>query len=198
MTTTDRNTPPTTTHRATSSIRTRRRRSGVGLSTVGLTGALLLSACGSDGSDAVEGPVEIRAIDYAYLDVPDRVRAGSTLRLTNESDREVHELVAIRLPDDEERSVEELVQLPPEELGAFFPMVETVVVAPPSEEGFAVEGSGALTEAGRYALICVIPTGADPAEYLAAAAEAEGGPPQIDGGPPHIVEGMFAELTVVD
>ena len=74
--------------------------------------------------------------------------------------------------------------------------VDTVIVAPPSGDGLVVEGTGVLTEPGRYAIICVIPTGADPGEYLAAAAEAEGGPPDVAGGPPHIVEGMFAELTV--
>ncbi|MDZ7732776.1 MAG: hypothetical protein U5R31_06345 [Acidimicrobiia bacterium] len=60
----------------------------------------------------------------------------------------------------------------------------------------AVEGDGVIDEPGRYAFICAIPTGADPQEYLAAAAEAEGGPPQVEGGPPHFVEGMYAEVTV--
>lgn len=159
---------------------------------------LLTTACGSDEPELSTGPVEIGAIDYAYTDVPERIKVGTNLTLNNSSDKEVHELVAIRLPDDEDRAVADLVQLPPEDLGAFFPLVETVLVAPPGETGIAVEGTGALTEAGRYALICVIPTGADPAEYLAAAAEAEGGPPDVAGGPPHIVSGMFAELTVVD
>jgi len=158
---------------------------------------LVLSACGDDDPDAVSGPVEIGAIDFAFVDVPAQVKAGAVLSLSNDSDDEIHELVAIRLPDDENRSVEELVQLPPEELGAFFPLVETVVVAPPGESSFPVEGTGELSEPGRYALICVIPTGADPNEYLTAAAEAEGGPPDVAGGPPHIVHGMFAELTVV-
>ncbi len=156
----------------------------------------LLGACGSDEPDAVSGPIELTAIDYTFVDVPERVTAGATLTLQNDSDKEVHEVVAIRLPDDEDRSVEELVQLPPDQLAGFFPFVETVLVAPPGESGFAVEGTGALTEPGRYALICVIPTGADPQEYLTAAAEAEGGPPDVAGGPPHIVEGMFAELVV--
>ncbi|MGI9646011.1 MAG: hypothetical protein ACR2O6_11950 [Ilumatobacteraceae bacterium] len=110
----------------------------------------------------------------------------------------MHEVVAVRLPDDEDRPVSELVQLPPEELAAFFPEVETVVVAPPASAGFPVEGTGELTRSGRYALVCVIPTDADPEEYLAAAAAAEGGPPDVAGGPPHIAQGMFAELTVVD
>ena len=42
----------------------------------------------------------------------------------------------------------------------------------------------------------MIPTGADPAVYLEAAAASDG-PPQVDGGPPHVAHGMFAELTVV-
>lgn len=167
------------------------------MATTALTVGLVLSACGDDDPDAASGPIEIGAIDFAYVDVPDQVKAGAVLNLNNDSAGEVHELVAIRLPDDEDRSVEELVQLPPDELGAFFPLVETVIVAPPGESGFAVEGTGALSEPGRYAIICVIPTGADPSEYLAAAAESEGGPPDVAGGPPHIVNGMFAELTVV-
>ncbi len=162
-----------------------------------------LTACGSDdatanaGGDVAEGDIAIRAIDYAYLDVPSQVRAGSTLELVNASTKEAHELVAIRLPDDEERPTSELVQLPPEELAAFFPEVRTVVLAGPEEDGIAVVGDGSLTEPGRYAIVCVIPTGADPAEYLEAAATSDG-PPDVAGGPPHIVEGMFAELTVVE
>ncbi|NND73632.1 MAG: hypothetical protein HKN44_01365 [Ilumatobacter sp.] len=165
-----------------------------------ITTALFLSpvlgACGSDEPDAVAGPIDVTAIDYSFVDVPTKAQAGATLTLQNDSEKEVHEVVAIRLPDDEERSVEELVQLPPDQLAAFFPLVETVLVAPPGEAGFAVEGTGVLATPGRYALICVIPTGADPQEYLTAAAAAEGGPPDVAGGPPHIVEGMFAELVV--
>ena len=175
-------------------------RSGVAaLAAVGLT--VGLAACGSDDNDADEadeptGPVEVTAIDYSYVDLPDEVPAGTEFTLVNDSDKEVHEFVALLLPEDEERSVEELVQLPPEEFQAsFLPTVQTVLVAPPGSPGMVVEGDGVLTEPGRYAIICVIPTGADPDEFMAAAAESEG-PPDVAGGPPHIVEGMFAELTV--
>ena len=160
--------------------------------------ALLLVACGDDEGGVLEGAVAIDAVDYAYEDVPDRIRAGSTLELVNRSDVEVHELVAVRLPDDEDRSVSDLVELPPDELAAFFSGVETVLVAPPGEAAVAVEGTGELAQPGRYAFLCVIPTGADPGEYLVAAAEAEGGPPEVEGGPPHIVQGMWAEVTVVE
>lgn len=140
--------------------------------------------------------VTVTGLDYGYRGLPESTPVGTTLVFENESTMEVHELVAIRLPDDEARPVSELVQLPPDELAALFPGVETVLIAPPGEDGFAVEGTGELTEPGRYAIVCVIPTGADPGEYLEAAAESEGGPPDVAGGPPHIVNGMYAELTV--
>ena len=102
--------------------------------------------------------------------LPERVAAGSTFTLVNESAVELHELVAIKLPEGEERTADELVQLPPGELAQFFPMVDAVIIAPPEGEGFPVEGTGTLTEPGRYLIICAIPTGADPDEYMAAAA----------------------------
>lgn len=140
--------------------------------------------------------VVVTAVDYAYEGLPERVAEGTMLSLSNESTAELHELVAIRLPDDETRSVEELV-VSPEDLAALFPSVTTVLITPPgSSDGFAVEGNGRLNEPGRYAIICAIPTGADPDEYLTAAAQSEGGPPQVDGGPPHFAVGMYAEVVV--
>jgi hypothetical protein len=156
---------------------------------------LLVAACASSGS-GTQATLEVEAFDYGYVGLPGEIPAGTAISLGNTSSSEVHEFVAIRLPDDETRSVAELVQLPPEELSAFFPGLATVLIAPPGEEGFVVEGDGTLSEPGRYAVICVIPTGADPAAYLEAAAASEGGPPEVPGGPPHIANGMFAEITV--
>jgi len=152
-------------------------------------------------SDLAEGvatadPIEVRAVDYAFEGLPETVPAGTILTLVNESSVELHELVAIRLPDDETRSVDELVQLPPEELAAFFPLVETVTIAPPEEAGFPIEGIGMLEKPGRYLVICAIPTGANPDEYMAAAAESEGGPPDVPGGPPHLAMGMYGQTLV--
>jgi plastocyanin len=152
---------------------------------------LTLGACGGDDA----APVEVVGSDYAFSGLPETVAAGTEVSFLNSSTAEAHEMVAIRLPDDEERSMEELVQTPGA-LEAFFSEVKMVLVAGPGEAGVAVEGPAVFAEAGRYAVICVIPTGADPAEYLAAAAAAEGGPPDVAGGPPHLVHGMFAEVTV--
>ncbi len=144
--------------------------------------------------DAVEWTIE--ANDYSYSDVPDAVPVGTKLSLINTSHVEVHELVAVRLADDDTRSVSEIVTLPQDELGALIgPGPATVVVAPPEEEGFAVVGDGSLAEPGRYLIFCTIPLGADPAEFLAAA-QASDGPPQVAGGAPHFTAGMFAELIV--
>lgn len=160
--------------------------------------SLLTGACASSDTalPPTDVPVVVTAVDYGFDGLPERIAAGTTLALDNESKVEIHELVAIRLPDDEKRPMDELVQLPPEEFAAFFPLVETVVIAPPGEAGFAVEGTGTLDKPGRYAVICAIPTGANPDEYLAAAAAAEGGPPQVAGGPPHLAMGMYGEVIV--
>ncbi|MGH9271426.1 MAG: hypothetical protein ACRDZ2_09140, partial [Ilumatobacteraceae bacterium] len=108
--------------------------------------------------------VEVNAIDYAFEDLPASVPAGTMLNLTNSSTAEVHELVAFRLPDDETRPIEELVMLPEAEFGALLAgEPATVIVAPPSEGGFPAVGDGTLTEPGRYAIMCFIPVGADPA-----------------------------------
>ncbi len=186
-------------------------------------GVLTLAACGSEAPDDAQGSdgtaeravddapladestdtdttadtVDVRAIDYAYVDVPTSVAAGTSFALTNESEDEAHELVAVRLPDDEQRPVAELVALPPEEFGPLMEGVRTVVLAAPNEGGIAVVGDGSLDEPGRYALFCIIPIGADPEEYLAKAATSDG-PPDVAGGPPHMVEGMFAEITVTE
>lgn len=167
------------------------------------------AACGDDDDDAAEAPtttvaeaegldtVEVTAVDYDYEGLPSTVEAGSQLSLTNASANEIHELVAFRLADDETRSIEDLVALPPEELlGLVGPEPAMVLLAPPGGDQIAAVGDGTVTEPGRYAVICVIPTGADPVEYLEASAESEGGPPEVDGGPPHITQGMFAEFVV--
>ncbi len=160
---------------------------------IAVTGAALVG-CGADDPDGA-ADVTIRSIDYAFLDVPQSVPAGATLALSNESADEAHEIVAVQLPDDETRPVAELVRLPPEELEPLMAGLRTVVLAAPETDGVAVVGDGSLSEPGRYALLCVIPTGADPEEYMTKAATSDG-PPDVTGGPPHIVKGMFAELTV--
>lgn len=163
--------------------------------------ALGLAGCSDDDTAAAadEPPViEVRAVDFAFEDLPDRVPLGTTLTLVNDAPSELHELVAVRLGDDEDRAADELVSLPPPEMGAtlFADEPAMVLLAAPGGEQITAVGDGTLTEPGRYLVLCIIPTGVDPDVYLAAAAETEEGPPQVDGGPPHIAHGMYAELVV--
>lgn len=143
-----------------------------------------------------DGVLRIVLSDYAFGGLPASVPAGTKLAVENISQTELHEVVAFRVDDAETRPAAELVALPEEELLAVVaPMPATVLLAAPGEPQIAALGDGTLSEPGRYLLLCGIPTGADPAEYLAAAAESAG-PPDVAGGPPHFSHGMFADLVV--
>ena len=152
------------------------------LGAIALAAALLVgaAACGDDDEEpAASGApatsssapetaetVDITASDFAFEGVPESIEPGTKLTLANSSTVEVHELVAV------------------------------ILAAPGSSMPGPVVGDGTLTEPGRYLLVCSIPTGADPEEYMAAAAESTGGPVNVPGGPPHFTQGMVAEVTV--
>jgi hypothetical protein len=140
----------------------------------------------------------IEGVDYRYDGAPSTIPAGSRLSFDNTSSKELHELVVFRLPDDIDTPLAELVGQPPEQLEATLGAPVTVMLQPPgAPEPIMAVGDGRLEEPGRYALMCFIPIGADPDEYMAAVAEAEGGKPTgVAGGPPHFTAGMFAELIV--
>jgi hypothetical protein len=152
-----------------------------------------LAACGDDAAGA-ELTLEVSMRDFAFDNLPDRVPVGVEIVATNESTTELHEFVAFRLDDTDDRPVAEIVD---GDLGAVFGTAPpaAVVLVPPGGEPIVAVGDGTLTEPGRYLIICTIPTGVDPQVYLDAAAASDG-PPQVDGGPPHVTHGMYAELAV--
>ncbi|MCD9625704.1 hypothetical protein [Rhabdothermincola salaria] len=171
-------------------------------------------ACGDDTSDEVGAEpsgeaatstttstdgrtVEVVATDFAFDGLPEEVPVGTQVTLVNDAGRELHELVAFRLPDDETRTAEELMA-DPSALGGLLAGAEPtmVLLAEAGAPQIAAVGDGTFTEPGRYLVICAIPTGADPAEYLAAAATSDG-PPQVEGGAPHFAHGMWGEVEVV-
>ena len=73
-----------------------------------------------------------------------------------------------------------------------------MLVAGPGEDGMPVFGDGSVTEPGRYAVLCFIPVGADPAAVAEAMQSATSEPPDLGDGPPHASAGMVAEFTVTD
>jgi hypothetical protein len=113
-------------------------------------------------------------------------------------------MVMIRLPDEVTETVGQLLALPEEELDAKVGEIEptTVIVALPGEAGRPVEGDGTLDEPGRYAVLCFIPVGADPAqveEMMNMPPPTGTGPseqPELAGGAPHIAQGMYAEIKI--
>ncbi len=159
-------------------------------------GLALVSACG--GSGAVEGTIEITGQDYSFEGVPEIAASGAELTFTNGSGVEFHEMVVFRVVDGEERTLEELLELPEEESESLIEF-QGVLVAMPGEDGFnpEVEGTSvAVGEAGRYAIVCFIPQGADPAVVEEAMAGATEGPPDLGDGTPHAFLGMAAEFQV--
>jgi len=155
--------------------------------------AALGAGCGGDDTKTVT------AADYSFKDLPSSVDAGTELKLKNSSTKELHEMVVVRIPDAEKRPVADLVKLPEAQRDAIFgggPPAMVLIAPPGGGEMIKAVGDGKLAEKGRYAVICSIPTGADPAAYLKAAQAGGDGPPQVAGGPPHLVQGMFGEITV--
>lgn len=113
----------------------------------------------------IGGPMtlEVDAVDDQFQNLPTEITAGSTLGLTNTSAEEIHELVAVRLADEEQRPVADLLALPQPELDALVrgePPPALVIVAQPGEQGAVIVGDGTLTEPGRYLVACFIPIGA--------------------------------------
>jgi hypothetical protein len=153
------------------------------------------TASGASGSGET---VTVTALDYEYEGIPETVEPGTKFVLENTAPAELHEMVAMKLPAGETRSVEELLALPPEEQAKVIPEDAPpafVLLAPPNKgDTIPAVGDGTVTEPGRYLVACFIPQGADPDEYLNA--PPSDGPPQVEGGPPHFTLGMVGEFTV--
>ena len=155
------------------------------------------STATATGTTAAEGEtVEITGVDYAFEGVPETAEVGTELTFTNASEVEAHEMLMFQLPEGETRTVEELLALPETEAQEIVGPPIGVAVALPGEDGEVVEGELVAAEAGRYVLLCFIPTGADPEAIAEAMQNPTGEAPQVEGGPPHAAQGMYAEFTV--
>ena len=127
------------------------------------------AACGDDDegsedttttTEATADPeaVEVTAVDYAYEGLPETIEAGTQLTLTNESDVELHELVAFLLAEDEERTVEEIPGLPEAELGELFAGEPAAVLLAPPSGGEMIPAVATAPSAIRVATSCSAPS----------------------------------------
>jgi hypothetical protein len=124
--------------------------------------------------------VETTAVDYAFDNMPSRLSAGlTTFVMTNESQAgEPHEMGIVKLRDDVDTPVADLLQMPEDELEAMIEEFGGGMFAPPG----GVAGTLVDLTPGRWIYACFIPVGT--------VGETEG------TGPPHFAEGMYGEFTV--
>ena len=152
------------------------------------------TAAPEDDDAAADGEtIEVTAIDYEFEGMPDTVAAGSTISLTTEEGAEPHEMIVLPFPDGEDRSVDELVELPEAELQALFtgePVLVTVALPGLTDTPGPVVGDGTISEPGRYLFLCTFPEGTTVEDVQNAQGPIEG------AGPPHFVLGMRGEFTV--
>lgn len=124
--------------------------------------------------------VDVTAVDYAFEGVPETLEAGPTVFvMTNESEAgEAHEIGIARINEDVDQPVEEILQLPEEQVMEAVEFVNAVF----TPEAGNVSGVVVDLTPGRYGYACFIPVGT--------VGGTEG------SGPPHFVEGMVGEFTV--
>ena len=140
--------------------------------------------------------IDVTAADFAFAGIPDTVPAGSRFSLTTAAGAEPHEMVVMKVPDGETRSIEDLVALPMEELEAIFagdPVMVLISMPGTTDTPGVVFPEGAqptVTEPGRYIVICSFPEGTTPEDIENAQGPLEG------PGTPHFVLGMTGEFTV--
>ena len=160
--------------------------------------ALVATACGGDDpGNAEPGTVAVEGVDYAYVGVPSApVPVGTELGFSNRSADEVHELILVRLPAGDDRSLDDLLRLPESEQAALFGGLVGVSVAFPGEDGALVEGSLTVQQPGRYGLFCFVQEGTDP-DAFREALDGGSGAPEITGtGLPHALLGMTGTFVV--
>jgi hypothetical protein len=127
--------------------------------------------------------LDVTATNYQFDGIADSVSAGTTVVNFDNAGTEFHEIALVRIDEGEERSLEELMALPEDEVDSLI-----------TEKGFVLAPPGAQTyftadlDPGRYVAICFVPVGATP-EALASGAVLN----DEDG---HFMHGMVAEFEV--
>jgi hypothetical protein len=135
------------------------------------------------GDNCDFGALDVSATNYKFDGIAERVPAGTTVVNFDNAGTKFHEMALVRIDEGEERSLEELLALPEDEVDALI-----------TEKGFVLAPPGAQTyftadlDPGRCVAICFVPVGATP-EALASGADLN----DEDG---HYMHGMVTEFEV--
>ncbi|CAN5500929.1 hypothetical protein BH24CHL9_BH24CHL9_12960 [soil metagenome] len=97
--------------------------------------------------------IEIGAVEYAFVGVPEDVPTGTAFRLRNDG-QEVHEFAVARRNEGTEQSVEELLDMG-DEASTLVTFVGIIFAAP----GEVSADTLTVSEPGRYIAVCFIPQG---------------------------------------
>jgi hypothetical protein len=119
------------------------------------------------------------AVDYGYQGVPATLEAGPTVFVIDNQSAagEAHEIGVARIADGVTETVDELLALPEEEVGAKLEFANGAFAPAGGTSGVTMD-----LAPGRYLYACFIPTGS--------IGDQEG------TGAPHFTAGMFGEFTV--
>lgn len=155
----------------------------------------------------LENREEFVAVDFEYQELPETLGSGRIAFRMDNQGSEVHEAAVVRINDDVDLTLRELLDLGHEE-GEQMIEFKGVTFAGPGDTGYGVMD----LEPGRYGFVCFIPVGTTSLEALfeeggdeqappgaepTEESPAEGDEPGEDEGPPaHFTQGMFAEVTV--
>jgi len=182
---------------------------------LGATPVLAQDEAPAEPMDAMT--VEVTGVEYAFTGLPESVPPGTTLGFTN-GGVELHEMIVNRIADGVTETFEELMALNESgvdlEAEGYIDTAfgEPMLMALP---GQTAEETITLDQAGRYVVLCFIPTGLEPGKLLEFGVDVATLGPDTDmadlpveaqayleevmsTGVPHVVNGMIQEFTVTE
>lgn len=128
--------------------------------------------------------LDVTAAEYQFDGLPDSVNAGPTVIALRNEGSEFHHIVLVRINDGVTEDIEELLELPDEEVFTKITPLGEASAFP------GTTGSGVIDfQPGRHVALCFIPQGATP-ENMAAVESGE------HQGAPHFTYGMVKEFEV--
>ena len=122
--------------------------------------------------------IDATAKDYMYQGIPDELSTGYQVVNFSNAGQEQHEMFTFKINDGVTESLDEIFNLPEEEIFGKITPVNATFALP----GKSDTVSWNLASPGKYAVVCFIPVGS--------VGETQG------DGPPHLSQGMVHQFTV--